>query len=520
MPLIDELSQIETSNPTATAKGPRGKGFNIGALGRALQLIGASSTDFAQFLRTGQVGERGIQLQNLFRLQEAERRTEGLEQKRIDIAERAESRQEAEGKALIDMQRKRIDTDIKRLDLEDQRVSFAIEQELLKSGIPDLMVSAIGRISERAGVTLSREKAIEIVNSDPEVIKKRILSGELEVELGKDGVSLLIEKGRSLGFLPEDKTLDNIKNVLDIQLKNLDIQKNETSQKIKEEFLGVLKSGKFDVSDPIHRSMALGSGYQIGELDPSAEAKIVERAKKEVGVEFEEAKPLPEDLQKFTGHKTVGEASVSGMVFDPSSEPVTRFRQQLAATQDAFSKIDAVQDILKDAPEAFGLFGVAASVVEGAIAQASNVLKVLKESGFDIPAGEKASKKLEPIFSAIGVTNRRLQAEVKNLIVRVAEAEGFTGRELTDRKIELMGEIVGVATQSPAAFSAVLDDLRQRLDRSIQHRSTATLGAPGKPLLEQEGVGKRAMPLKETPARGMSDEELDRLIEQHLKGVK
>ena len=228
------------------------------------------------------------------------------------------------------------------------------------------------------------------------------------------------------------------------------------------------------------------------------QAEIARRAATGVGVvkaEREEAlrQPLPGDLKALTGFDTLGKAQDAGFVFDLKTPEVRKFRQQLGAAKDAFRRMDRVQDIVKKTPEAFGLVGSTMAVIEGAIAQATNALTLLqRDTQFDFTESQGTLRRLAPIFSAVGITNRRLQSEMQGLVIRVAETEGFVGRELTDRKIQLMSEIVTGATQSPAALNAVVDDLRQRVHEKLQFDSTSVLGAPGRPILTPEQLGGKS----------------------------
>lgn len=300
MALIDELSNIETSNPTAAARAPRRRGFDIGALGRALQLVGASGMDIGQLVRTGQAGQRGVELQNLFRLQEAERRAEALEQQRIDISERAESREEREGQQLIKLQSKRLETDLKRVDLEKERLDLENIQLMLQSGNPELMVAATLSIAEKNGAPVSREKALEIVNTDPAILTQKILSGQLEKEIGEKGVSLIIENGMRLGLFPRSPELQNRADELRNRASELDLRFNEMKLKEREELKELIGSGKFDPKNERHKLLAILNGLDVGDEPEgfkSTTGVLINDLKKAVeGGDFFAANQFSQDL--------------------------------------------------------------------------------------------------------------------------------------------------------------------------------------------------------------------------------
>jgi hypothetical protein len=198
------------------------------------------------------------------------------------------------------------------------------------------------------------------------------------------------------------------------------------------------------------------------------------------------ARPLPKDLQNLTGQKTVGAAEEAGFSIPDDPKQLQGFRAQRTFTSEAIRRIDRIQSILAKRPEAHGSSGAVSAAAEGLAAQVINYARLLGLGG----AASRRVEDYRAVFSEIGVTNRVLQSQTLGLAFLAAAAEGLQGRELTDRKIELiLRRIGGGATQSPQAYAAVLEQYKRELDFRLQAEAEGVFGQKTPSLLPPLGSG-------------------------------
>ena len=175
----------------------------------------------------------------------------------------------------------------------------------------------------------------------------------------------------------------------------------------------------------------------------------LERAEVKFEAEEKAKTPLPPFIQKLFGFKTIGEAQKGKLPVPKLDSPgMAKLGRSIASSISAANQIDVLDKNVALHPESFGFVGATAAAIEGFLAQVKNVLFALGAN----PTIEQQLGRLGPVFNSIGVRNRLMQSQILRLVVAVGRSEGFEGRALTDRKIELLRTIIGASTQSPDAF--------------------------------------------------------------------
>ncbi len=232
------------------------------------------------------------------------------------------------------------------------------------------------------------------------------------------------------------------------------------------------------------------STAQVGRAIAAEEAALLARAREQglMAADVKETtrlrKPLPANIgERMGGAKTTAEAEAQGYTIPEDRNAIKVLGEQQEFTRLALKQTDKILKILTQTPEAYGTSGELAAVAEGIMAQVENFARL---SGIS-PSKITASKNVEhykEAFSKVGVTTRVRQSQVLALAFLGAEAKGFEGRELTDRKIALEIEQIGAAGQSPYAAIRVLKEYRTGLQARLDARWTATFGKPADVSLE------------------------------------
>jgi hypothetical protein len=213
------------------------------------------------------------------------------------------------------------------------------------------------------------------------------------------------------------------------------------------------------------------------QLAPAEAEEVKERQRR--------ARRLPKDIQAVTGQQTVGAAEDAGFSIPEDPKLLQEFRSQRAFTEEAIRRIKRIQSVLTSRPEAHGTSGALAAAAEGLAAQVINFARIL---GVE-PSASRNVNDYRAVFSEIGVTNRVLQSQTLGLAFLAAAAEGLRGRELTDRKIELLlRRIGGAATQSPQAYASVLEQFKREIDFRLQAEGEGIFGQKPGSLLPALGA--------------------------------
>lgn len=141
---------------------------------------------------------------------------------------------------------------------------------------------------------------------------------------------------------------------------------------------------------------------------------------------------------------------------------------QRANVRRVIDGINSVQDKIKADPAILGVVGNLSRAITSAADQAKAFASLIIP-GVDYEALNKIDKYAN-IFRSSGITSTQLQSQLLGLAIAVSTAEGFTGREVTDRKIQinlrrLAGAVGGGSAE--AAFDT-LEQFKNEMARGYQ----------------------------------------------------
>jgi len=308
---------------------------------------------------------------------------------------------------------------------------------------------------------------------------KRTITSEGKVSVSLTPKKPTIPKGRSTDFIevfseiigpPEDRTLWDQDS---IALVNKTIRDREQASKLEIEKAGAISEAQ----------------TQRG---------------------ISEGEPMPPFIRQLFGMEkaTRGEirAATGANVPKLASPEVQELGRVITNSKQGAIQLDELIDIVKTTPEAFGFTGTIAATFAGVVGQVNNAFKLLeKNSPGSFDGGLKSMVAVRRwlneagAFESVGIRNVDLQAKVILLAFTLAEAKGIRGRQLTDRKIQILRDMMGASTQSPKAFVRVLLGLRTRLNSDIQAKASGLFLAPVGGVV----VPPRKTPVGEIPERGV-----------------
>ena len=164
----------------------------------------------------------------------------------------------------------------------------------------------------------------------------------------------------------------------------------------------------------------------------------------------------------------------------PSDLGVTRkdqagLRDQRIATRQALGVIDDITKQVRGKPELLSASGWLTRTADTVLAQAEGLAAL---TGVNLSASRDPGSYAEE-FRKIGgpaAQSAQLQSAIVNLSYAAAAASGQTGRDVTDKDVARFVREIGANTGSPDTFIAVLDALKQRLDRNYRIRAEETEG--------------------------------------------
>ena len=144
--------------------------------------------------------------------------------------------------------------------------------------------------------------------------------------------------------------------------------------------------------------------------------------------------------------------------------------QKKAEARLAVRALDQMLRAVSQTPEATGFTGTAASVISSTIAQIKNVMSITGLGPEINKSIEKfGSKDYTELFSELELLGEEAdlqRSEMISLAITIAALEGFIGRALTDRKIELIIRELSAASQNPRSMLRLLE----RKKRNISER--------------------------------------------------
>lgn len=247
------------------------------------------------------------------------------------------------------------------------------------------------------------------------------------------------------------------------------------------------------LNEPIPADLASQLGVPLGTtlaqvqevVPPSPEEMITRKTEATLGAKktFAEKGNIPASMAYVTGlpkTMTVGEAGQKGYAI-PDALQTRELASGRAFTKTAIENTNKLQAAIRRRPEAIGTSGSLAAAVNAIRGQALNFARA---------ANIKVTAPLEPeayrnTFQDIGISNRIIQSRVTSLAFAAAAAEGQTGRAISDKDVERFIRIIGADSQDPTAFLGVLEDFKDRLDRSYANRVQGVTGATPPSLLSK-----------------------------------
>lgn len=258
-------------------------------------------------------------------------------------------------------------------------------------------------------------------------------------------------------------------------------------------------------------------------------ARQVGAAQAEVAEEIRRDRPAPSDVLNLLGRgpMTVRQAEAEGITIPDPKDPALRvLKEQKAFILTTLRSLNTIDGILAKTPEALGLSGRVAILINNLRAQADNFLGL---------AGMRRDASLDPkdyaeTFRRFSITGTVLKSQLITLVYALAVASGQTGRAISDRDIVMFLERVGANTQDPVALRATLRAIALDLDEGFRNTVAVSLGVRPPPLVggvqRSKGTGPtaeaiEAMPLSELtklhPA-GLDAQQrdaLDRALKRH-----